>query len=336
MSSRLLGAALRLGQAVQLARRHGQGTLAQRQQAIVRWCGEVLGDLGLAVAAPVATPPQAPMLIVANHVSWLDSLLIGAHLPCCYVAKRELWSWPLVGPLLTASGAVPVERMSPEGLAAAVETCTQRLREGYSVCVFPEGTTTDGTRLLPFQRAFFECAVAADVPVLVAALSYRRDERPCTGMAWRDESFWASARRIVAQAPGVVAGLRLEPLGPPAGRGRQVLAETAQAVLSTLLGLEPPQAGPAAAPQSGLLQLIASAAQQQGAAPDLATLEHRTWGELGLDSLDAMALLLAVEQHLGRPIPDAQLALFGTDRTIRELMQAVLGPPPLGTVPPSC
>lgn len=321
----------RVPQAMHLAARRDRGTLAERQAAIVRWCGGVLNDLGLSVHAPAPPPPPAPMLIVANHVSWLDSLLIGAHLPCCFVAKRELWGWPLVGPLLTASGAVPVERLSAEGLAGALEACTQRLKAGHSVCVFPEGTTTDGTTLRPFQRAFFECAVAADAPVLAVGLDYRLDGQPCTEVAWLDGSFGDSVRRAVALAPRLRAGLAWQALGAPAGRARSALAEQAQAAVHALLGLPDAAPAPAAAAPAPelatLTSLIAGVLRPDGAPlPGLAALQHRTWGELGLDSLDAMALLLAVEQHRGRPIPDAQLALFGTDRTIGELVQGVLKP----------
>jgi 1-acyl-sn-glycerol-3-phosphate acyltransferase len=306
---------------------------AGRRARIAWWAAKMLRCLGGELRVQGGFKPGAK-LIVANHVSWLDSLLIGAHLPCCFVAKRELWGWPLVGPLLTASGAVPVERLSAEGLAGALEACTQRLKAGHSVCVFPEGTTTDGTTLRPFQRAFFECAVAADAPVLAVGLDYRLDGEVCTEVAWLDGGFGDSVRRAVALAPRLRAGLAWQALGAPAGRGRSALAEQAQAAVHALLGLPdaaapaPAAAAPAAAPElATLTSLIAGVLQPDGAPlPDLAALQHRTWGELGLDSLDAMALLLAVEQHLGRPLPDAQLALFGTDRTIGELVQGVLKP----------
>src|SRR6266851_6271389 len=115
-------------------------------------------------------------LLVANHVSWLDPLVIMAHAPCLPVAKSEVARWPVVGSIAVASGVQFVERGSALSGARLVRAAARALSAGASVLNFPEGTTSQGGSILPFRPGAFRAARAASVPVVPIVISYRFDE----------------------------------------------------------------------------------------------------------------------------------------------------------------
>ncbi len=99
-----------------------------------------------------------PQLIVPNHVSWLDILVIGAHQPVCFLAKREVAAWPIFGTLARLQGAVFVDRSRRMAIPAVNQEIARRLAGGDGVVLFPEATTGDGNRLLKFHSSHFEAA----------------------------------------------------------------------------------------------------------------------------------------------------------------------------------
>ena len=102
----------------------------------------------------VGTPPSHhSVLILSNHVSWLDILVITATVPVIFVAKREVRRWPLIGWVARARGTVFVERERRRQTAEAASDIAQYLAEGQSIVLFAEGTSSDGNRVLPFRPA---------------------------------------------------------------------------------------------------------------------------------------------------------------------------------------
>lgn len=128
-------------------------------------------------------PPSGPSIVVANHVSWLDPVVLLALLPAIPIAKVEVAGWPLVGPIGRALGVVFVERGDVHSGLRTVFTAASILAHGASVLSFPEGTTSDGTRVLPFRPALFTVARRDAVPVVPVAIGY---ENP--GMAWTGDA----------------------------------------------------------------------------------------------------------------------------------------------------
>lgn len=116
------------------------------------------------------TWPAGPVVIVANHVSYLDPIAIAAMLPCAPIAKSEVASWPIIGTAASQLGVIFVTRNSVSSRARALRQAHAALRAGVSVVNFPEGTTSDGSRLLPFKRGIFGLARLAGVPVLPVAI----------------------------------------------------------------------------------------------------------------------------------------------------------------------
>ncbi|HZS63589.1 MAG TPA: lysophospholipid acyltransferase family protein [Xanthobacteraceae bacterium] len=96
---------------------------------------------------------QQPALIVANHASWLDIVVISSLAPVAFIAKREVASWPLIGQAARAQGSIFVDRSKRQQTAAVGAEIARRLREGTSVVLFAEGTSSDGNRVLPFRSA---------------------------------------------------------------------------------------------------------------------------------------------------------------------------------------
>ncbi len=94
-----------------------------------------------------------PMLIVANHISWLDIILVSSIAPVAFIAKREVAEWPLIGRAAKAQRSVFVDRARRHQTAAAVAEIARRLSEGTPVVLFAEGTSSDGNRVLPFRSA---------------------------------------------------------------------------------------------------------------------------------------------------------------------------------------
>lgn len=132
---------------------------------------EIVAIHGLAVAVRGAWP-AGPAVLVANHVSYLDPLVIGARVACAPIAKGEVASWPVIGTAARALGVNFVARGCAWSGARVLRRGLATLADGACVLNFPEGTTTDGTRLLPFRRGIFGLARLAGVPVVPIALRY--------------------------------------------------------------------------------------------------------------------------------------------------------------------
>lgn len=136
-----------------------------------RWAQAALGALGIRIEADLAH--LAPgVLVVANHVSWVDILVITAVMPAAFVAKDELRHWPLIGWLAERNDTVFLRRGSRGHAKIINRQIADLLASGKRVAVFPEGTTTDGCSLLHFHAALIQPALAVGRPVLPLAISY--------------------------------------------------------------------------------------------------------------------------------------------------------------------
>ncbi|NCW45939.1 MAG: 1-acyl-sn-glycerol-3-phosphate acyltransferase, partial [Gemmatimonadaceae bacterium] len=125
--------------------------------AVLRLVVRALARLVLAIVGVRHTTrgafPDGPALLVANHLGWLDIVVLVARADCAFVAKREVSQWPVIGAVGRRLGVVFVERRPSRDLRRAVSELEARLREGAKVVLFPEGTTTDGRTVLPFKSS---------------------------------------------------------------------------------------------------------------------------------------------------------------------------------------
>ena len=143
------------------------------------------------------TPPgEAPTLVVANHVSWLDIPVIGSVHPLSFIAKSEIEGWPVVGLLAKLQRSVFIDRQRRKATAEVNDALAHRLVKGEVIVLFAEGTTSDGNRLLPFRSSLVGAAQTAlmhdsveQVFLQPLAISYtRRNGLPVTR---RDRPFIA-------------------------------------------------------------------------------------------------------------------------------------------------
>jgi 1-acyl-sn-glycerol-3-phosphate acyltransferase len=111
-----------------------------------------------------------PVLIVSNHVSWADIVVLGAIAPMVFVAKRDVSGWPLIGAAARVQKVVFVDRQRRQQTGNAVNEIAARLSEGHPVVLFAEGTSSDGNRVLPFRTALIGAAAAARDGTSVADL----------------------------------------------------------------------------------------------------------------------------------------------------------------------
>ena len=123
----------------------------------VLFCRLMLGTLGVRLTIRGASHPRAARLLVANHVSWLDILALGAVEPLCFSAKREVGSWPVIGPLAHVLDTIFVDRTRRMSIPRVNRAMAARLSTGRSVLLFPEGTTRDGVALGPFKTSHLAC-----------------------------------------------------------------------------------------------------------------------------------------------------------------------------------
>ena len=112
------------------------------------------------------------MLLAANHISWLDIVVMHAGRHCRFVSKAEVRHWPLIGTLATAAGTLFIERESRRDAMRVVHHMAERLQAGDVLAIFPEGTTSNGVKLLPFHANLFQAAIAANAPVMPVALQF--------------------------------------------------------------------------------------------------------------------------------------------------------------------
>jgi 1-acyl-sn-glycerol-3-phosphate acyltransferase len=141
-----------------------------RDRRIQTWARGMLERLGVELQIVGAPAKAGPMLLVSNHMSWVDILALHAACPCRLVSKADVAHWPLLGALARGAGALFVRRESRRDAMRVVHGMAQALRDGDIVAVFPEGTTTDGGSVLPFHSSLIQAAIAADVPVQAVAL----------------------------------------------------------------------------------------------------------------------------------------------------------------------
>jgi lyso-ornithine lipid O-acyltransferase len=164
-------------------------------------------DLAVTVHGDV---PRGAALIVANHVSYLDPIAIIPTCPALPVAKGEVLAWPIIGAIGHALGVTFVRRGDPMARVRALRHVHDLLAAGVPVLNFPEGTTTDGSRVRPFHRGTFGIAQRLGVPVVPLAIRYRDPE-----LAWCDAATFLPHYLRTAGRKRIEVSIELGPPMPP-------------------------------------------------------------------------------------------------------------------------
>lgn len=209
---------------VRPAERRRGGGVDYRLRA--EWCTRhsrrCAGFLGITVETVGAPPPAA--LWTANHLSYIDIVMISAAAPAVFVSKAEVRGWPVIGALASAAGSLFVRREHRGDVKTAGDAFAGVVAAGVPVVVFLEGTSSGGGSVLPFRSSFLAPAVEHGWTVAPVGLDYSLDDGSVSEdiAYWRDMTFFPhflnliSKRRIVAR---VAFGAPL-----PAGQDRKALA----------------------------------------------------------------------------------------------------------------
>jgi 1-acyl-sn-glycerol-3-phosphate acyltransferase len=180
------------------------------------WVG-VRRVLGLRVTVIGNVPRGRPVLFVANHCSWIDIVALGSVLPGCFVSKADVAKWPLVGWVAKLGRTIFVSRAKATMVAERARM-NARLATGDNIILFPEGTTSDGTRILAFQSGFLAIADAPARPVIqvvtivydaLDGLPIRRSDRPI--IAWYGDMTMAEHFPAIGRARSFHATIVLDP-----------------------------------------------------------------------------------------------------------------------------
>ncbi len=212
-----------------------------RQAQTQRWATRVLSILDIEVQCSGALPAAGARLVVANHLSWLDIVLIQSLLPGVFVAKAEVRRWPLFGRLAQGCATIFVQRSSGRSARAMVQASAAALTLGDCVVGFPEGTSTDGADLGVFHANIFQAAVQAQVPVLPLTLRYldSRTGQPSSAALYIGDTTLLASMRLVLASKSIRAQVHVGESIPPAGHCRKSLAVLARTnIRAQLLGDE--------------------------------------------------------------------------------------------------
>jgi 1-acyl-sn-glycerol-3-phosphate acyltransferase len=169
---------------------------------------------------------NGPMLLVANHISWLDIVVMHAARHCRFVSKSDIQAWPLIGTLATGCDTLFIQRTNRRDAMRVVQEMTRALQAGDEVAIFPEGTTGDGLKLLPFHANLIQAAIAADAPVQPVALKFLDRQTGAVSLAPAyvgDDSLLVSVWRTLT-AEGIDAVVHFGE--PQAAQGRERRAWT--------------------------------------------------------------------------------------------------------------
>jgi 1-acyl-sn-glycerol-3-phosphate acyltransferase len=198
----------------------------QQQMRVQAWSLKLLACAGVSLSIRGQPPAVGPVMLVANHLSWLDIPVLHAARYCRFVSKSDVQGWPLIGALATAAGTLYIERNVRRDAMRMVRTMQQALAQGEVLAVFPEGTTGDGREMLPFHANLLQAAVLADAPVQPVGLRFTDQATGSTSFAPSyigDETLIGSIWRTLC-APPIVAIVHFGMPEQAQGRDRRMWA----------------------------------------------------------------------------------------------------------------
>jgi 1-acyl-sn-glycerol-3-phosphate acyltransferase len=219
--------------------------MERRAQLVRSWCAQVLGILGVRVVTCGELPnaKTRSTLFVSNHISWIDiwALMHLHHIH--FVAKSEIRAWPIIGWLATKTGTIFIERERRRDTGRVMDGIEQALLRGECLCLFPEGTTSDGTELKPFKSSLFQAAINANATIWPLAIRYPGlDGLPNTAVAYHGTvTLWQSLQEVLKQRE-IVVELHFSHALQAQGMERRHLSHQARHAISSLLHPPPHKA----------------------------------------------------------------------------------------------
>lgn len=206
------------------------------------WCKRLLHCFNVQVTASGQVPDVRThgVLFVANHVSWADIHAINSVIPVRFVAKMEIRDWPVFGYLVRKSGTIFINRNRHRDAARVIQIASHAMKRNDNLCVFPEGTTTEGLSVLAFKSSLLQAAIDADTVIIPVSIRYPLPNGDINlDAAYAGDTSLGSSMRayLNMQRPAI----QLHFGTPISSRGltRQALATQAQAEISAWLAQQP-------------------------------------------------------------------------------------------------
>jgi 1-acyl-sn-glycerol-3-phosphate acyltransferase len=191
------------------------GRLSRRwnEFAVRTWTRGLVGALGLEVDV-IGTPPPKPFFMVANHLSYLDILVLGARLGPTFISKHELATWPVLGHLARVTGVIFVNRDRRRDAVRVLDEIDTAVARGAGVVLFPEGTSHKGDRIYPLKTALLEWAAKKHYPVHAVSLSYGTPDKAFSAaddICWWGDTPFAPHFLNLLTIPKVTATMSFAP-----------------------------------------------------------------------------------------------------------------------------
>jgi len=229
---------------------------AARHSHIRRWSLRLLRLCGITLelqGEPPATGKGHGAMVVSNHISWLDIYVINCWHPVRFVAKSEIRDWPLIGWLCKQTGTIFIERARKRDAHRVLHDITNVMRQGDLVCVFPEGTTSDGSTVLPFHANLMQAPISGGLPVQPLGLAYldAATRQPTTAPAYIGDLSLLQCLDAILKSPPIIARLSFAPALHAASASRRELGEAAREVVLHLCQGAPERAEDVAARVNG-------------------------------------------------------------------------------------
>jgi 1-acyl-sn-glycerol-3-phosphate acyltransferase len=172
-----------------------------------RYCRAGLKVLGVETSLSgfdAARFARSNYLFVGNHMSYLDILIMSAALPSVFVTSVDMGEAPVLGDLAELGGSIFVERRNRSQVERDLSSMTNALREGFNVVIYPEGTSTDGQRILPFKKSLLMAAVQAGRDIQPFCLRYLEIDGQPFGPANHDKVCWYDSAGFAPHLMGLV------------------------------------------------------------------------------------------------------------------------------------
>ena len=223
-----------------------------------KWGRVMCGILGLRVRTEGPLPPPGTF-IAPNHLGYADLFTVSAAVPTLFVTRTEIVAWPVIGAIVAAAENPHVARTGTKSLHEGARQVAERLKAGQSVCVFLEGTSTGGDRVLPFRTPLLQAVIDSGAPV--APLAIRWDSLGQPADVWDDVAYWTKKHELgshifrLAGLRGLEATLRFGE--PVPAIDRKQLAEVLREKVCAMSGL-PPESEPH--PDGYTAKVVATAA----------------------------------------------------------------------------
>jgi 1-acyl-sn-glycerol-3-phosphate acyltransferase len=186
-------------------------------------------------------PPAGPFLMVSNHLSYVDTIVLGSQANCAFVAKSEIASWPIIGLICRTMDTIFIDRNLRKDIPRVRQQIDETMRRGLGVVLFAEGTSTNGQSVLPFKTSLLESAARNRLPVHYSSLEYlvppgepSADQSVCW---WGDMTFPGHLFRLL-QLPSFEASL-VYGFEPIVAGDRRVLAVKLWSAVSSQLSSSP-------------------------------------------------------------------------------------------------